>query len=75
MLRVEPEHHTYILNVSSKHKYGDSNTKINPGYFINFTFHDQQSKAQKDQQEKAIKVSHKAYKGKGTFKTAGKTQG
>ncbi|MUK65224.1 LysM peptidoglycan-binding domain-containing protein [Aliivibrio fischeri] len=59
------------FEVSSEHEYGNSNTKINPGFFVDFKYIDQQSVSDKEKQSVVAKTNHKSYKGISSFKWSG----
>ncbi|MCG2838989.1 M23 family metallopeptidase [Photobacterium sp. WH77] len=48
------------FEVSTRHQYFDSHTKINPGYFVDFKYYEQQSDSEKKWQ---LDVSKTRYKG------------
>ncbi|MDO6709010.1 M23 family metallopeptidase [Photobacterium sp. 1_MG-2023] len=59
------------FEVSTKHMYGDSSTKINPGYFVNFKYKDQQNNEEIKLQSDTSQKFHVGHHGDGAFSWTG----
>ncbi|WP_082095713.1 peptidoglycan DD-metalloendopeptidase family protein [Photobacterium halotolerans] len=55
------------FEVSTAHQYKNSYTKINPGYFVDYKYHTQQSDSEKKCQLDVSKTKHKGHIGDRKF--------
>ncbi|WP_120512814.1 M23 family metallopeptidase [Photobacterium salinisoli] len=59
------------FEVSTEHKYRDSYTKINPGYFLDYKYYDDQSEADIKLQKEVSKSAYIGHYGDSAFKPSG----